>query len=122
MLLRCILAALIGAALAAQARAQMPMAVAVTQTVQTLGADTDVTLTGTGGPLRMLCVMNIGTGLVNLAFDAAATAGTGWALNAAGGAGQAGGSICWNSGVVPSNVVHARSLAGSTVVTLVGKR
>lgn len=110
-----------GMALACAAHAEPPTAVMVTQTVQTLVAATDAALTGTGRGIRMLCVQNIGTGLVSLGFGAAATASQGYALNAAAGAGQAGGTVCWTGQTVPSDVVHAISTAGSTVVTLVGK-
>ncbi len=115
------LALLIAALWPLAALADPPISVAVTQTVQTLTAATDAALTGTGPGIRMLCVQNIGTGLVSLAFGAAATAGAGYALNAAGGAGQGGGSICWSGDTVPRDVVHAISAAGSSVVTLVGK-
>lgn len=108
-------------ALVTAARADPPTTVLVTQTVQTLTAATDAALTGTGAGIRMLCVQNIGTGLVTLAFDGAATAGQGYALNAAAGAGQAGGSICWNGDTVPRSVVHAISTAGSVVAVLVGR-
>jgi hypothetical protein len=108
-------------ALVTAARADPPTTVLTTQTVQTLTAATDAALTGTGPGIRMLCVQNIGTGLVTLNFDALAVAGQGWALNAAGGAGQAGGSICWYADTVPRSVVHAISTAGSVVAVLVGK-
>lgn len=110
-----------GVLLAAAAHADPPTAVLVTQTAQTLTAATSAPLTGTGAGIRMLCVQNIGTGLVTLNFDAAAVAGTGYALNAAGGAGQGGGSICWNGDTVPRSVVHAISTAGSVVAVLVGR-
>lgn len=108
-------------ALAWPARAEPPTSVLVTQTVDTLTAATDKALTGTGAGIRMLCIQNIGTGLVSLAFDTAAVAGSGYALNAAAGAGQAGGSICWSGETVPRNVVHAISTAGSAVAVLVGR-
>ena len=113
--------AALGMLLAVTARAEPPTSVLVTQTVQTLTAATDAALTGTGPGIRMLCLQNIGTGLVNLNFGAAAVASIGYALNAAAGAGQGGGSICWSGDTVPSSVVHAISTAGSTVVVLVGK-
>lgn len=112
---------LAGLALAASARAEPPTEVAITQTAQTLTAATDAALTGTGAGIRMLCVQNIGTGLVTLNFGAAAVAGSGYALNAAAGAGQGGGERCWDSGTVPRNVVHAISAAGSVVAVLVGR-
>jgi hypothetical protein len=115
------LAGLILALLPLPALADPPASVSITQTVQTLTAATDAALTGTGGGIRMLCIQNTGTGLVTLAFGGAATAGSGYALNAAAGAGQGGGAICWNSNSVPRDVVHAISAAGSVVVTLVGK-
>jgi hypothetical protein len=121
MLLRSLALAAVGLALALPTRAEPPTEVLVTQTVQTLTAATDAALTGTGPGNRMVCVMNIGTGLVSLNFGAAAVAGQGWALNAAGGAGQAGGSICWYGDTVPRSVIHAISTAGSTIVTLVGR-
>lgn len=116
-----LLAFAVGIALATSARAEPPETVIVTQTVQTLTAATDAALTGTGPGLRSLCIANIGTGLVTLNFGAVAVAGSGWGLNASGGAGQAGGSICWNAGPVPRSIVHAISTAGSTVAILVGK-
>lgn len=115
------LAGLILALLPLSALAEPPTSVGVTQTVQTLTAATDAALTGTGLGVRMLCIQNIGTGLVSLGFGAAVTAGAGYALNAAAGAGQGGGSICWNGETVPRNVIHAISTAGSVVVTLAGQ-
>lgn len=118
--MRYIIAA-IGLLLALPAYADPPTSVLVTQTVDTLAAATDKALTGTGPGIRMLCIQNIDTGLVNLAFDVAATAGAGYALNAAAGAGQGGGSICWSGDTVPRSVVHAISTAGSKVAVVVGR-
>lgn len=121
LMMRSLALAVASLALVSAAHADPPTTVLVTQTVQTLTAATDAALTGTGAGIRMLCVQNIGTGLVTLAFDGAATAGQGYALNAAGGAGQAGGSICWSGDTVPRSVVHAISTAGSVIAVLVGR-
>ena len=109
-------------ALAWPVRAEPPTSVTVTQTVYTLTAATDKALnTVPTSGARMMCIQNIGTGLVTLAFGTAAVAGSGWGLNAAAGAGQGGGQLCWNSSTVPRDTLHAISTAGSTVVVLVGK-
>ncbi|HKS88737.1 MAG TPA: hypothetical protein VJR70_04795 [Stellaceae bacterium] len=94
-----------------------PSSAAITQTLVTLAAGVDATL-GYGAGRRYLCLMNIGTGLVNLAFDQAATAGGGWALEGASSDGHQGGSMCWESATVVGSAVHAISAAGSTVVVL----
>lgn len=89
----------------------------ITQTVVTLAAGVDATL-GYGASRRYLCLMNVGTGLVNLAFDQAAVAGAGWALEGASATGHQGGSMCWESATVVASAVHAISAAGSTIVVL----
>lgn len=94
-----------------------PAPAPITQTVVTLAAATDTTIVAAGSR-RYLCVMNIGTGMVTLGFDQAAVAGAGWALTAAGQAGDQGGSMCWESATVSASAVHAISAAGSTVVVL----
>lgn len=114
--------AAVGMLLALPARGDPPTSILVTQTVYTLTAATDKAFdTSTMNGARMLCVQNIGTGLVNLAFGTAAVAATGWALNAAAGAGQGGGQLCWSGETVPRDIVHGISTAGSTVVVLVGR-
>jgi hypothetical protein len=94
--------------------------VPITQTIVTLAVGIDATL-GSSTTRRYLCVMNIGTGLVNLGFDQAAVAGSGWALEPATAAGHQGGSMCWESSFVVGSVVHAISAAGSTVAVLEGR-
>ena len=94
-----------------------PSSMKLTQTVVTLDAGVDTTL-GSNVGRRYLCVMNIGTGLVSLAFDRAAVAGAGWPLDGASSSGHQGGSMCWESSAVAASVVHAISAAGSTVVVL----
>jgi len=68
-----------------------------------------------------LCLMNIGTDLVTLAFDQPAVAGAGWALEGASADGHQGGSMCWDGATVASSVVHAISPAGSAVAVLEGR-
>ena len=97
-----------------------PSSVPVTQTVVALSAGVN-TVIGAGTSRRYLCLMNIGTGLVTLGFDQPAVAGAGWALAAAGSAGQQGGSMCWEHSTVASSGIHAISAAGSTLVMLEGR-
>lgn len=90
------------------------------QTVITLAAGVDGRL-GSSADRRYLCLMNIGTGLVNLGFDQAAVAGAGWALEGAAASGHQGGTMCWESSIVTTSVVHAISADGSVVVVLEGQ-
>ena len=97
-----------------------PSSVPIKQTVVTLAAGTDATL-GASTSRRYLCLMNIGTGLVTLAFDQAAVAGSGWALEGATTSGHQGGSMCWDNAIVAASTVHAISAAGSTIAVLEGR-
>lgn len=97
-----------------------PSSVPISQSVVTLAAGTDAIL-GSNPGRRYLCLMNIGTDLVTLAFDQAAVAGIGWALEGAAADGHQGGSMCWDGTTVAGNVVHGVSAAGSTVVVLEGR-
>jgi hypothetical protein len=97
-----------------------PFSVPISQTVVALAANTDALLASNTGR-RYLCLMNIGTDLVTLAFDQAAVAGSGWALEAAAANGHQGGSMCWDGTSVAGSVVHAISAAGSTVAVLEGQ-
>ena len=97
-----------------------PSSVPIGQTVVTLVAGTDAIL-GSSTGRRYLCLMNIGTDLVTLAFDRPAVAGSGWALEGAAADGHQGGSMCWQSATVAGSVVHAISAAGSTVAVLEGR-
>ena len=97
-----------------------PSTVPLGQSVVTLAAGVDAVL-GSNTGRRYLCVMNIGTDLVTLAFDRPAVAGAGWALEGAVAAGHQGGSMCWDGTIVAGNVVHGVSAAGSTVVVLEGQ-
>lgn len=94
--------------------------VLITQTIKTLTGTVDATLVTPDFGVKFLCLQNIGTGLVSLGFGAAVSAGAGWALNAAAGAGQAGGSICWDANAMPRGAIHGISAAGSSVAVLVG--
>ena len=72
-------------ALASEAQAAeivAPTSLPLAQSVIAIPANTDTVL-GSGTSRRYLCLMNIGTGLVTLGFDAAAVAGSGWALEGA---------------------------------------
>ena len=97
-----------------------PSTVPISQSIVTLGAGVDAIL-GSSTDRRYLCLMNIGTELVTLAFDQSAVAGAGWALEGAAVDGHQGGSMCWDGASVAGNVVHAISAAGSTVVVLEGR-
>jgi hypothetical protein len=110
--------AMAGAAQAAEIVA--PTSLPLAQTVIAIPANTD-TLLASGISRRYFCLMNIGTGLVTLAFDQAAAAGSGWALEGATVAGHQGGSMCWDGATVTAGAVHAISAAGSTVVVLEGR-
>ena len=110
--------ALAGAAQAAEIVA--PTSLPLAQTVIALPANTDTVL-GSSTSRRYLCLMNIGTGLVTLGFDAAAVAGSGWALEGATTAGHQGGSMCWDGATVAAGAVPAISAAGSTLVVLEGR-
>jgi hypothetical protein len=79
------------------------------------------TILGSSTSRRYLCLMNIGTGLVTLAFDQAAVAGSGWALEGATTSGHQGGSMCWDNAIVAASTVHAISAAGSTIAVLEGR-
>ena len=94
--------------------------VAMTQKVIPLAAGVDSSV-GSNIGRRYLCLMNIGTGLVNLGFDQAAVTGAGWALESAAADGHQGGSMCWESNAVTASIVHAISADGSTVVVLEGQ-
>jgi hypothetical protein len=97
-----------------------PSSVPIDQSVVTLVADVDAIL-GSSTGRRYLCLMNIGTDLVTLAFDRPAVAGAGWALEGAALDGHQGGSMCWEGATVAGSVVHAISAAGSTVAVLEGR-
>ena len=107
-----------GAAQAAEIVA--PTSLPLAQSVIAIPANTDTVL-GSSTSRRYLCLMNIGTGLVTLGFDAAAVAGSGWALEGATTAGHQGGSMCWDGATVAAGTVHAISAAGSTLVVLEGR-
>jgi hypothetical protein len=110
--------ALAGTAQAAEIVA--PTSLPLVQSVIAIPANTDTVL-GSGTSRRYLCLMNIGTGLVTLGFDAAAVAGSGWALEGAAAAGHQGGSMCWDGAIVAAGAVHAISAAGSTIIVLEGR-
>jgi hypothetical protein len=97
-----------------------PSSVPISQTVVALIAGVDAIL-GPSTGRRYLCLMNIGTDLVTLAFDQPAVTGVGWALEGAAVEGHQGGSMCWDGATVVGNVVHAVSAAGSTVAVLEGR-
>jgi hypothetical protein len=97
-----------------------PSSLPLMQSVIVIPGNTD-TLLGSVTSRRYLCVMNIGTGLVTLGFDATAVAGSGWALEGAATSGHQGGSMCWDGAAVAGNAVHAISAAGSTLVVLEGR-
>jgi hypothetical protein len=97
-----------------------PSSVLLGQSVVALAAGVDAVI-GSNTGRRYLCLMNIGTDLVTLAFDRAAVAGSGWALEGASIDGHQGGSMCWDGATVAGSVVHAVSAAGSTVVVLEGR-
>jgi hypothetical protein len=97
-----------------------PSSVPLSQTVVALAAGVDQVL-GIAKNRRYLCVMNIGTGLVNLGFDAAAVAGAGWAIEGAAADGHQGGAMCWEASVVAGSVVHAVSADGSAVAVIEGR-
>ena len=97
-----------------------PSGVPIVQSVVAALAGTDTVL-GSNTRRRYLCLMNIGTGLVTLAFDQPAVAGSGWALEGATAAGHQGGSMCWDNAIVAASTVHAISAAGSTVAVLEGR-
>lgn len=96
-----------------------PVTIVQSETVLAPATDATIVPASTATPRKYLCLQNIGANPVNLAFDTAATAGQGLTLDPAA-SGSQGGSVCWESGTVPSNAIHGISTAGSTVVTLVG--
>ena len=97
-----------------------PASVPISQSVVTLAAGGDAIL-GSSVGRRYLCLMNVGTDLVTLGFDAPAVAGSGWALEGASIDGHQGGSMCWDGTAVAGSAVHAISVSGSTVVVLEGR-
>jgi hypothetical protein len=97
-----------------------PSSVPISQSVVALAAGSDA-IVGSSADRHYLCLMNIGTDLVTLAFDQPAVAGAGWALEGASADGHQGGSMCWDGTTVASSVVHAVSAAGSTIVVLEGQ-
>jgi hypothetical protein len=97
-----------------------PASVPISQSVVTLAAGSDAIL-GSTVDRRYLCLMNVGTDLVTLGFDAPAVAGSGWALEGASIDGHQGGSMCWDGTAVAGSAVHAISVSGSTVVVLEGR-
>jgi len=102
------------AATAHAAEIVAPSGVPIVQSVVAAPAGSD-TILGSSTSRRYLCLMNIGTGLVTLAFDQAAVAGSGWALEGATTSGHQGGSMCWDNAIV------AISAAGSTIAVLEGR-
>ena len=108
------------AATAHAAEIVAPSGVPIVQSVVAAPAGSD-TILGSSASRRYLCLMNIGTGLVTLAFDQAAVAGSGWALEGATTSGHQGGSMCWDNAIVAASVVHAISAAGSTIAVLEGR-
>jgi hypothetical protein len=97
-----------------------PSSVPISQSVVALAAGSDA-IVGSSADRHYLCLMNIGTDLVTLAFDQPAVAGAGWALEGASADGHQGGSMCWDGATVASSVVHAISPAGSAVAVLEGR-
>lgn len=97
-----------------------PAGMSINQTVVSLSANSDTTLVAANHNRKYLAICNIGTGLVSLAFDQAATAGSGWPLAAAMGAGQQGGEMVWEASAITQQAVHGISTLGSTVVVLEG--
>lgn len=114
---RAALAATILCAGVTAARAEPPTQVAITQTVVTLTAATDTALNL--DPFdKSLCLQNIGAHDATLAFNGtAAVAGQGWDLSSTAGAN----AKCWDSGTVPSGIVHGISTSGTTIVVLEGR-
>jgi len=108
------------AATAHAAEIVAPSGVPIAQSVVAAPAGSD-TILGSSTSRRYLCLMNIGTGLVTLAFDQAAVAGSGWALEGATTIGHQGGSMCWDNAIVAASTVHAISAAGSTIAVLEGR-
>src|ERR1700716_1632650 len=108
------------AATAHAAEIVAPSGVPIAQSVVAAPAGSD-TILGSSTSRRYLCLMNIGTGLVTLAFDQPAVAGSGWALEGATPSGHQGGSMCWDSAIVAASTVHAISAAGSTIAVLEGR-
>lgn len=94
--------------------------VTINQTVVSLTAATDTTLVAANPLRKYLAIVNIGTGLVSLAWNTAAVAGQGWPLTAAGVAGDQGGALIFEASAMPFGAVHGISTAGSTVVVLEG--
>jgi hypothetical protein len=97
-----------------------PSPMPITQVVVTLAAGTDA-IVGSNKNRRYLCLMNVGTGLVTLAFDQSAVSGAGWALEGASTSGHQGGSMCWDGVIVAGSMVHAISDTGSAIVVLEGR-
>lgn len=95
--------------------------VTINQTVVSLTAATDTTLVAANPNRKYLAIVNIGTGLVSLAWNQAATAGQGWPLTAAASAGDQGGALIFEASSMPIGEVHGISTAGSTVVVLEGR-
>lgn len=94
--------------------------VVLKQSVVTLTAATDATVVAANPLRKYLAIANIGTGLATLAFDAAATAGSGWPLAEAASAGEQGGAIIFEASAMPLNAIHAISTAGTTLVVIEG--
>ena len=97
-----------------------PSSVPISQSAVTLAAGVDGIL-GSNTGRRYLCLINIGTDLITLAFDRPAVAGAGWALEGAAATGHQGGSMCWDGPTVAASVVHAIRAAGSTIAVLEGR-
>ena len=97
-----------------------PTGMSIVQTVVTLTATVDAVLVAANPNRKYLALCNVNTGLVTLAFDKAAVAGSGWPLGEAGSAGDQGGAIVFESSGVTTQAVHGISTAGSTVVVLEG--
>lgn len=90
------------------------------QTTVTLPAGVSTLLAARVLERSFLGLLVIGTGRVNLNFNAAAVADSGWAMSAAAIAGDQGGGLTLEGDVAPGDAVYGISAAGSTVVVLEG--
>lgn len=88
------------------------------QSVVSVSAASSTTLANRGD--HVLGIVNIGTGDANLNFGAAATANSGWPLDAAANAGRGGGGIWFDGGAIMDKTITAYSTAGTNIVVLFG--
>lgn len=95
----------------------MRIGASIRQTTVTVGT-TSTQLVPERPERKYLMLINTGTVIAKLNFDAPAVSGSGVPLAAAPGAGQMGGVYSAESVVIPTSAINAVVAAGSTTITV----